>query len=82
MLFEKSWVFLGLTILVKTIQTMLWIWMIIFYITSHMLLQLMRDDGITPWRGPQVKHPLLLQVLIDIFSKIEDIVADLVALNV
>lgn len=47
-----------------------------------MLLQLMRDDGITPWRGPQVKHPLLLQVLIDIFSKIEDIVADLVALNV
>jgi hypothetical protein len=39
--------------------------------------QLMRDDGITPWRGPREKHPLFYQVLIDAFSKSEGIVADL-----
>jgi hypothetical protein len=39
--------------------------------------QLMRDDGITPWRGPREKHPLFYQVLIGVFSKSEGIVADL-----
>ena len=39
--------------------------------------QLMRDDGITPWRGPRQKHPLFYQVLIDVLSKSEHIVADL-----
>jgi hypothetical protein len=37
----------------------------------------MRDDGITPWRGPREKHTLFYQVLIDDFSKSESIVADL-----
>ena len=41
--------------------------------------QLMRDVGITPWRGSQEKHPLFFQVLIDAFSKPEGIVADLTA---
>jgi hypothetical protein len=39
--------------------------------------QLMRDDGITPWRGPREKHPLFYHVLIGAFSKSEGIVADL-----
>ena len=40
--------------------------------------QLMRVDGITPWRGPREKHLLFYQVLIDAFSKCEGIVADLI----
>jgi hypothetical protein len=26
--------------------------------------QLMRDDGITPWKGPQERHPLFYQTLL------------------
>ena len=37
------------------------------------------DDGITPWRNLEEKHPLFYQVLIDVFLKPEDIVADLTA---
>jgi hypothetical protein len=39
--------------------------------------QLLRDDGITPWKGPREKHLLFYHVLIDAFSKSEGIVADL-----
>ena len=28
--------------------------------------QLMRDDGVTPWNGPQEKHSSFFQVLIDV----------------
>ena len=41
--------------------------------------QLMKDDGVTPWRGPREKHPLFFQCLIDAFTKPEGIVADLTA---
>ena len=41
--------------------------------------QLMRDDSITPWRGPQEKHPLFFQCLINAFSKSKGIVANLTA---
>jgi hypothetical protein len=39
--------------------------------------QLMRNDGITPWKGPRERHPLFYQVLINAFSKSNGIVADL-----
>ena len=41
--------------------------------------QLMRDNGLTPWRGLQEKQSLFIQVLIDGLSKLEGIVADLIA---
>jgi hypothetical protein len=41
--------------------------------------QLMKDDDVTPWRGPREKHSLFLQCLIDAFTKPEGIVADLTA---
>jgi hypothetical protein len=49
----------------------------VLYNFTNASSQLMRDDGITPWRGPREKHPLFYQILIDVFSKSEGIVADL-----
>jgi hypothetical protein len=43
--------------------------------------QLMRDDDITPWRGPQERIALFYQVLIDVFSKSKGIVADLIVVK-
>ena len=51
----------------------------IFYIFMDASCQLMRDDGILPWRGPRDKHPLFYQIMIDAFSKSKGIVADLTA---
>lgn len=41
--------------------------------------QLMRDNGLTPWRGPQEKQSLFIQVLVDALSKLKGIVANLIA---
>jgi hypothetical protein len=49
----------------------------ILYNFTNASSQLMRDDGITPWRGPRKKHSLFYQILIDVFLKSEGIVADL-----
>ena len=29
--------------------------------------QLMRDDGLIPWRGQREKYPMFFQILIDVF---------------
>jgi hypothetical protein len=49
----------------------------VLYNFTNASSQLMRDDGITPWRGPREKHPLFYHILIDAFSKFKSIVTDL-----
>ena len=59
---------------------MIWIWMMLFY-TMNATSQLVRDDDITPWRGPRENHPLFFQVLIDVFSKSNSIDAYLIVVT-
>jgi hypothetical protein len=49
----------------------------ILYNFTNASSQLMRDDGITPWIRPREKYSLFFQYLIDVFFKLEGIVADL-----
>jgi hypothetical protein len=49
------------------------------YNFTDAISQLMRDDCITPWRGPREKHPLFFRVLIDALSNPEGIVTNLTA---
>ena len=49
----------------------------VLYNFRNSTFELMRDDGDTPWRDPQEKHPLFFQVLINVLSKLEGIVAEL-----
>ena len=49
----------------------------VFYNFTNATSQLMRDDGVISWRGPQEKHSLFFSILIDDFSKPEGIVANL-----
>ena len=51
----------------------------VLYNFTDVTSQLIRDDGVTPWRGSREKHPLYFQVLINAFTKPEGIVADLTA---
>ena len=41
--------------------------------------QQMRDDGVTPWKGPREKHPLFFQVLINDLSKSKGTFANVIA---
>ena len=38
---------------------------------------LMRDDGVTVWKGPQEKHTFFFKVLIDALLKLEGIITNL-----
>lgn len=50
----------------------------ILYNLLNATSRLMRDDGITRWRGPQEEHSLFPQALIDVLSEPKDIVAYLI----
>ena len=48
----------------------------ILYNLTNANSQLMRDDGVTPWKGPQEKHSLFFRVLIDVLSKLMKMILD------
>ena len=48
----------------------------ILYNFTDSTFQLMRDDDVTPWKGPQEKHLLSFQVLIDVLSKLVKMISD------
>lgn len=50
---------------------------IILYNFMDATSQLMRDESVTPWRGPWEKLLLFFWVSIDVLSKSEGIVVDL-----
>ena len=51
----------------------------VFYNFTDINPQLMESDGVTHWKGPWEKNPLFFKVLIDVLSKSEGIIADLIA---
>jgi hypothetical protein len=54
-----------------------WIQMMMFYTSS----QLMKNDGISFWKGSREKHSFFFQVFIAALPKHEDIVAHLVVVT-